>query len=522
MRVSFAEVKKIVDELPLGLYCRRRIPLVIEEKTKKGMSYYSGRKDTITIDFSQVEKGLLNIPEENEEYTKEIAIRSMVYHELSHAILSPSIYARDEEAKSVINIFEDERIETILKDFYLDVDFKKHCLMANGGHIQENPANKLIAFYNLVRFRVCKEKVFLDRVENIIEEYKDINANTSDYYDYTEDIFKLYDDFVKAYEKDNTISNLSKEEKEDIENNISQGLGSGNGANENIEGQGKRNKTTKKNDNENSGNNSNAEENNGSLNAEESDNTLNTEESNDSEKRGVGFTKEDMENIFSELFGNYIDNNLTNTLDIILSNFNKKNKGGCGITSYSGVFNPRLVGNDNYKYFERSLATNGNNKFGKFHLNLFIDNSSSFGGNAKKVNTFIKSLETIEKRNKNFSFDVILCGDRMKETTKETRWVWANEGTQAEYDQSKNLMKKHNAKKDSLTYNILMYDGGCCWNKKNPFLAFDTNNTTIIVESGNFDNVKELKSAKVIKITDRTYTERFIDESIKAIANAFR
>ena len=58
----------------------------------------------------------------------------MLYHELSHVILTPrTIFVRrNEEERDIINIFEDERIETLLQKFYIKVDFKDFVKQFNG------------------------------------------------------------------------------------------------------------------------------------------------------------------------------------------------------------------------------------------------------------------------------------------------------------------------------------------------------------------------------------------------------
>lgn len=524
MEITVDEVRGLVESLPIGLYCRRRIPVKLDltEET----SFYVPAEDIIVISYRIIAEGLKNVVGNSEE-EKEVATRSMVYHELSHAILTPNKM----KITDAINIFEDERIETILKDFYLDVDFKKQVLAINGGVIRQ-PQNAMQGFYNLVRFRVCDDTTFLQRVADLIEKYKDLNRNSGvnfyadDSYikvrNYTREIEDLYEDFAKSFPN---LSQPSPSELNQIAQNMQNGKGKGVGANQNIAGQGATQSTDT--------NDSSAQQNGNGLSgasgqAENGENE-NGVESSQTEKgkggKGSGMGEiTDLIDMVTESLSKYTDNTLTTSLDTIISQFNKKNKGGSGMNAYSGIFNPRAVARQDYRWFERAITSNGNNKFGTFHLNLFIDNSGSFASSADRVNTLIRSLANIESKNKNFSFDVILCGSGMKETTKETRWVLADEGTSADYEETKQIFAKHQLK-NTFNYNIVMYDGFCQWKygrtSKNPFLIFDNNVTTIIVERENEDNVKNLKSANLVHIRDTRYAEHLTDEVIKALTKAF-
>ena len=499
MDVTFEEVKEVVETLPLGFYCSRRVPLTLEKKTDVGTSYYNPKDDNIVIDFSPIAEGLNKAPSNDPSYTKETAIRSMVYHELSHAILTPE---KMRVVETYFNIFEDERIETVLSSYFHDVDFKKQVLMINGGKVT-SPKNVTHAFFNLVRFRNCPEKSFIQRVENLIENYKDIYRFTDDPWYYENEVKQLWFDFQKWYKKNNSAYNNP------LPQNGQGGKGGkGNSVNTSVD---------IKNDGQEQGEQ-------GEKNSEQGDGQKQGEQNTNQDGKqsnGCGSGKS-IKEIFDKTINRYQDNKLTERLNVIFSNFRKKNKGGCGINAYSGIINPRLVGREDYRFFERSATANGNNKFGSFHLNLFVDDSGSFCEDAEKVNTLIKSLEEIEKRNKNFTFTVIRCGDGMVITEKNERWINACQGTSADYEETKKIYKKVNSKKDALVYNILMYDGCCWWRGKNPFTIFDNAHSTVIVERGNINSVNEFKSGKVIYIKDRTYTERFIEETLNTISVAFR
>ena len=204
--------------------------------------------------------------------------------------------------------------------------------------------------------------------------------------------------------------------------------------------------------------------------------------------------------MFNKEYSRYHDNALTAELDAIISSFNKKNSSGSGCTSYSGVFNPRNVAREDYRYFDKKTSARGNNTYGTFHLNLVIDNSGSFSMLQDSANTLINSLVDIERKNSNFTFDVIFSNVGLLESTKDNRYVIASGGNALNYNEVLSVMNKHK-KKNAYVYNIVMHDG---WTEaqsrgsKNAFLAWNTSNTTIIDTGDNEDYLKGLKSAKVI------------------------
>src|SRR5574344_118919 len=119
MNVPIAMIKSIAEGLPIGLYAKRRIPVAIDEE--EPTSYYNPVSDEIVISSKIIQEGLKHVHKKKDI---EPAVRSMLYHEVSHSILTPNRM----KMTDWMNIFEDERIETILGDYFLDVDFKKQVL----------------------------------------------------------------------------------------------------------------------------------------------------------------------------------------------------------------------------------------------------------------------------------------------------------------------------------------------------------------------------------------------------------
>ena len=205
---------------------------------------------------------------------------------------------------------------------------------------------------------------------------------------------------------------------------------------------------------------------------------------------------------------------------MILNNFNKKNSRGSSINSYSGVFNPRLVARDDYRYFQHKTSVNGNNTFGTFHLNLFLDDSGSMQSNEEVINKLIYALLTIERTNPSFTFDVITCADRI-EIADKTKGFSARGGTYL----SKEIIPLYRKvqKPNTYNYNLILFDGYAdtdAYAGGNTFKVFDNNNCTIISDNSNSSNFKKIQSAKII-ISDR-YTDELINNVYKTLQTAFR
>lgn len=129
----------------------------------------------------------------------------MLYHEVSHAILTPQrvtkFYWSD-----IMNVFEDERIETLLKDFYMDVDFKKQVFAINGIKSEadiKTPKNGWEYFYNVVRFR-HGEKEDLETVNDLIKNFGYITNSVDGYRNwsyYFNNVINFYNKCCKKYGK---------------------------------------------------------------------------------------------------------------------------------------------------------------------------------------------------------------------------------------------------------------------------------------------------------------------------------
>lgn len=493
MDISTPEIKSVIETLPIGLYAKRRVPLTVVDGEKT--SYYNAVTDEIVISADIIKEGMKMIDDPDK---METAIRSMCYHEVSHAILTP----RQARVNDCFNIFEDERIETIFSDYYLDTDFKQQLLNINGfKSIDDVPKDGSLTamqkFYSVVRFGIG-EKKFLDRVDDIIRRYSRLTGMTEDrwlVWDYENEISRLYRDITGENPPPAMSSPVpvpmrgsGKDKKDD--GKTMDGVAEGEGKDTDLGDDKSESGTTP------------------------------------AHGRANPLSKTELDEIVKDTFieNKFIDKKLTDELSVILENFSKKNNSGSAVATYSGVFNPRSVARrEDYKFFDRKASVNGTNKFGTFHLNLFVDESGSFCSSETAMNTLLRSLTEIEKRNKNFTLDVVFCGISERLVTDKRKRVFKASGGNRLDKKTYEIYRKLQ-KPNTFNYNIACFDGDACSDGgrgDHGFGAFDHNNCTIISDSDNRRYIDtDVHSAKVIYT--RNYTDELIRNVTDVLAKAFR
>jgi hypothetical protein len=510
MKISFNEMDNIVRTLPIGYYAKKRIPTKLDHCET---SYFDLVSKTITVSFEGVNIALEKVPEQYQE----TAVRSSLYHEVSHAILSSTKIFTDFDKVSwygnckmtpEFNVFEDERIETIMKDEFLNVDFESNRHWINGRVPTdpiEAPKDCFGAFYNLVRFHYGTQN-WLDEVNALLDEYSYLsvaNENDSiwDWYRYYEKVEDLYKRFCNEYGADpEEYANNSGFGGfvVDIQGEVGESAeGEGANATENAEGEGE----------EKDG------EQNGKGNPSKSNST--------SMKNGgrMGGAGELLSNLYGKIAEKYtLDAKTYGQLEGILANFNKKNGGGSAIYSYSGRLNPKQMIRDEYKIFERKSSVRGSNTYGSLHLNLFIDVSGSFWHNEEPVNKLLACLQELERKYPYFSFDLVKCGNGQTLAEKNARFIKTGGGNWLT-EEVISLFRKLQ-KPQTQNCNIMLFDGDCCPDN-NVFERLDNSNLTIIAESDNARYLRKTEKAKVI-MQNNDYANVLTDNVVKTIARAFK
>ena len=122
MSVKLAITKKVLQEyiniLPISYYLKHRVDIGI---TDLDASYFDRNNGQIMISIKQLNSLKYDNAPSKEQIENDI--RCMLYHEVSHAILTPNDNLLID--KMIFNVFEDERIETLLSNYYYGVKFKE-------------------------------------------------------------------------------------------------------------------------------------------------------------------------------------------------------------------------------------------------------------------------------------------------------------------------------------------------------------------------------------------------------------
>lgn len=451
---TYNEVNDILKTLPISYYLGRKLEVELSE-TSEG-SYFEIMNDKIVLSYKMIVEAIGRAT----VTTLENDVRNLLYHEVSHAMLTPKKLCTD----AIYNIFEDERIETICKDTYMGVDFKEFVVRMNDFK-GEAPESEMQFFYQIVRYRLGPAQ-FVDEVESIIGKFAIMTRyNDADFvYWYMSEIRDLYRriaDYFKNTEKATLEADTTQKTQKAASSSM--------------------------------------------MTNEDDDNDENEDDDNDENENKAQI---DIGQTMLQRCATAFDNETAaNDLNEILASIKSTTKhNSSAINSYSGVFDPRSVVRQDYKWFVQKARIGHVKMFSKIKLNLFIDCSSSFEDNDVTVNKLLKALHRFEKSNQNFSFDLISCscGQRIRE--KNDRFQKSDGGTCIDYhifDQYKQVQQA-----DAQNINIVLYDGDC-------------------VCSGNRDDAENLRcfdNAHCILIMDSTnkqYTDRYCETAKVIISNDY-
>jgi len=515
MTYNKAQVESILKTLPIGYYIKRGVSVTLDETSD--CSYYNPVNDAIVISYKQLSNALDSCP--GTEFV-ESDVRTILYHEVSHAFLTP----KNMKVNKVMNIFEDERIESLLRNYYKGVKFREFVKRINKFEGQK-PTSADDAFYQLVRYRIG-EDYWLKRLHDLIVKYNSLTRETDYTYSYKLDVDEFYNDFVKDWsDKEPEESPEGNTEGEEPKDNTSESNNSGSDTSDDSETSDEETDETETYDDKPSKGKSGDEKETEELSKPSSSDEESDNESDDEVE--VEDTEEDFDEAFNaevakEIFSNCginvsteLQRKVTEALSKI-KNVTKQN--GSAINAYSGVFNPRSVARDDYRYFVQKNRLGNMKAFSKTKLNLFIDVSGSFYYNQNKTNELLRALSDFEKTNPDFSYDIVTMAMGEKLLTRNERLINCNGGNKLDNKifELFNKLQDRNCN----TYNIVLFDGDALSDaprdyEKN-FQAFNHSNTHIISDPDNKGYIsRNCKSAKVTITKD--YVNELEDNIIKIL-----
>lgn len=515
MKITKERAQSILQTLPVGYYLKRNIEVELSETANT--SYIDLQNESITIamnNFNEAHKSVVS-DEQLEE-----TVRAILYHEISHALLTPKTL----KITNIMNIFEDERIETLLRNFYINVNFKQNISkIVNVNELNDMVPTEL--FFKIVRFR-RGPKHFVDKVSYLIKKYMHINAETTEAWDYEFDVKRFYE-AVKNYSEQLKHEYEEKLEKERLER----------------ETQKQAEETQTESDENEDEETASVEVEQELINAdeetEEDECESNTETNGESstEKDENELTEEELKDLTDKVIqslNKHMDSSETKQYIKELTAIIKQAKTqlsntSSAINAYSGVFNPRSVVNNDYRYFVQKNRAGHLKHFSKIRLNLYIDRSGSFSYSQDTVNAFLNALAKLEKEVRDFEFNVVTIGAGEKLHAKNDRQIKCGGGnalTNKIFEIARNL-----ACTDCTYYNIVLFDGNAfshdvSWDiqkmsAKSNFKVFNSTNTYIISDYSNENTISTYAPLAKTTITEN-YASDFKQQILNILANVFR
>ena len=508
---TFVEIENVLKTLPVGYYIGRNVPLTL---TNEEGSYYVLMDDKAFISYPTLKNVMRKIESKLNNENIEKFTRTLTYHEISHAFITPKSLGMN----NVVNVFEDERIESMCRNYYKGVNFKELLMFVNDWDGKTEPAHDtpFSVWYSLVRYHLGKPR-FLIKVAELLKKYRKLHR-FSDYWssrDYKDEIMALYREVKEDFLKDE----LEKQRKAEEQASAAE------------EEQQNDNTSMDMNADDNDVEESDETDKDKSESVGQSEEELSPEELREKqlEEQLNEMSDEELQELFEnitkaadeemkKLFENsqvYVNPGVQERLaNIILANKKVTKSNATAINAYSGVFNPMSVVRDDYKWFVQQNRQGNVKQFSKIKLNLFIDVSGSFYKNENVVNQILFALNKIEQTDPNFKFDLITMNTQFKLKLRNEREIKCYGGNDIP-DYANDIIKKVQDRQ-SMNYNIVLFDGDALTdnyskNKAKQFEFFNIQNTVMILDYSNSKYAnKYCKNVK--RIYTDCYTEELIDQ----------
>lgn len=471
------------------------------------------------------------------------------------------------------NLIEDERIETILSHYYLDVDFKEN--LRNACPLDKHIKSFEHFLFNVIRHR-CSPIMPTEcnnLVDSFIESTKEFNSFTGSPYvlaDRMENLLiqlKVIFDMLpkdtsadsskgsgkgsesKSSEEDSTsdtedsAENSSNEESNDSSETEKQSA-KGNSSKE-------ESGSAEANDSEESENSST----NGNESEEESDSQSELEQMEEKSKSLTSkleskLSSEEVESIMQKAtdtikqYSVYANQN-KGKMPVKLSDFSydKSTKcemlkiigrnAGFGINKtptqygYNGKFNTKRFAtdfNDSCKWFaKRAYEETGamNRKNNTKVLNIWLDNSGSYSYNDLETNKILSALASIEKSREDFKFNLITFDTHFYKRNGEERLSCSTGGNALPKKEIDPIY--HEVNNNGTELNIVLFDGSAVSDSYSTdsgyssLRVFNNNKSIFITEYSNVDGIKRFApKCKALIVENHNYCQQLTRNILKA------
>ena len=581
--LTFAEVNEIVKTLPTGYYLGERIEHKLDANCQA--TYYDPMKFEIVISYPMI-ANIKNISAEDD-------IRCLLYHEVSHAMLTPTylynwlsdlaysidysntgrvlekdpqlnadiragkfgssidsvkkllyeqfknLYSDQNLIKDLINIFEDQRIETLNKNVFLRVNFQNFIKKLNNYDPNDKPKDFKSFFYHVVRFNDMEPEIVKIVYDGIYKLSK-INQTTESWGQIRIYCGVFFDVIFACAMKWQNIQNQMQQQPQQGQkgNGQSQQSGQQSGAQQSEQdnpeqNQGQESMEANSNQSNNPSDSSSGNEFAGGQNIPDGTpahgagsgqfNPVDDQMLSDIEKQAMqnnGFVDKP-DNSAQQQVADILKNSMHKIIHkydclpkfnqqaeaIILRMLKKKSIEAKSLAGYSGRLNPKNVHRpgrvENYRWFDKANPNGLNNTSGKFRINFFCDNSGSFDNNKDKANSIIRCLWQLSKKYKAFEFTLVTHDDDHIVRDDSNMGIECSGGTEV----TQKIYGIYNSlqKVGQNVWNIVLFDGGV-----------NTKESTKNYKVWNHQNV-----IMICDKCDQSYIERYCPNAKKIFTNNY-
>lgn len=521
MKPSVGYCQDVLKTLPVGYYLGHPVSLRLDPTGDS--TYIELDCERVTVSYKNICTALENAPD---DIDPEPIIRALLYHEISHALLTPrcllscvnrtfvdkccsrykncadkAAYIWD-HIHDIINIFEDERIETTCRNYYMNVDFKRLLVLLNGdpkNFMNRDPIGK---FFALVRYRIGPKEQ-LETVSSIIKQFYGETYMMQHCETYAKSIIKLFASMLPSdFQYQHNRNGQDNDAMQDAQDNSAT-------------------QDTHKNDSVQDDQNDNME--NQTSPASLTDDQVDAIAKAIEEKLTacqITIEKSKIKEVFKQLSTNREAAAIRAQFErVIQTALNKHKAQSSGSLGYSGRIDPRSVANKDYKWFAKKSQGSSVKRFSKIQFNLFCDNSGSFWGSKLKMNAVILALKELAAANHDIQVKVIHCGSGVTVPDQESPWLTCRGSSY--FDGNLPTIYKEAQRPDATNINMVVFDGEFYrWGnitESKAFGTFNHPNCIIVSDTDNEDAFNNYApQARKTFIASR-YADTFISQLIDQV-----
>ena len=181
METTPEKVAAILKTLPIGFYLGSRAEVVLD--TSSPTSFVNMLAKEIHVAYANVRDNLAGLPNNTAPVEVVRATRCSLYHETGHLMVTPkdmevpwiSRLSRD-ESRSAVNIIEDERLETLLRNRFHGVNFRENVFRISGWAPGWKPQDFVQFLFGVCRLRVGPQNL-RDELDKLIAAHPTAHEN---------------------------------------------------------------------------------------------------------------------------------------------------------------------------------------------------------------------------------------------------------------------------------------------------------------------------------------------------------